>query len=60
MISRVVLVLAALLALSEPASAVSAAAYDAKAAPLDEFSRELLTSNSYDLREDGKIWDKIS
>lgn len=60
MISRVVLALAAALALSAPASAGSAAAYDVKASPLDELSRDLLSGNGYEFRQDGKVWDKIS
>lgn len=60
MISRAVLALAAVLALSAPARAAPAAAYDAKASPLDELSRDLLTGNGYEFREDGTVWDKIS
>ncbi|HAZ08366.1 MAG TPA: hypothetical protein DCZ01_07585 [Elusimicrobia bacterium] len=61
MLPRAALALAALLALNIPAGAAfSAVAYDAKTAPLDELSRDLLTTNGYELREDGKIWDKIS
>jgi len=36
------------------------AAYDAKAAPLDALSKELLTGNGYELRDDGLVWDKIN
>ena len=61
MIPRAALALAALLALGASApGAASGSAYDAKASPLDELSRDLLSTNGYELREDGRIWDKIS
>jgi|GEM_PF-1816879 len=34
-------------------------AYDAKAVPLDDLSLDLLASNGYEVRDDGKVWDKI-
>ncbi|MFI5361680.1 MAG: hypothetical protein ACHQ49_06900 [Elusimicrobiota bacterium] len=49
-------------ALSFPAAARAAsepAPYDAKLAPLDELSKSLLTVNGYELRDDGRVWDKI-
>jgi hypothetical protein len=45
---------------SAQASAAATAPYDAKAAPLDDLSRELLTGNGYELRDDGRVWDKIN
>jgi hypothetical protein len=61
MILRAVLVLSALLASSAPARAADYAspAYDAKAVPLDDLCREMLTGNGYELRDDGVVWDKI-
>ena len=54
------LLFAAALALPGSARAASdPAAYDAKAAPLDDLSRELLAGNGYEIRADGKVWDKI-
>jgi hypothetical protein len=62
--SRAVLALASVLALSSPLRAAAVAAdplaYDAKAAPLDDLSKELLTGNGYELRDDGTVWDKIN
>ncbi len=55
--------LAAVLAFSgSPAAAQSptSEAYNAKATPLDDLSRELLLENGYVIREDGKIWDRIA
>ncbi|MDX6769907.1 MAG: hypothetical protein SF051_10265, partial [Elusimicrobiota bacterium] len=54
--------LAFLLAVSPtaPALAASLAPYDAKAAPLDALSQELLTGHGYELRGDGKVVDKIA
>jgi len=49
--------------LGSPARAADAAppaAYDAKAAPLDDLSKDLLASSGYELRDDGKVWDKIA
>jgi hypothetical protein len=34
--------------------------YDATAAPLDDLSRDLLASSGYEVRDDGKVWDKIA
>lgn len=42
------------------AAAYISPAYDAKIAPLDDLSRELLTGNGYALNEDGRVWDKIN
>ncbi|MFI5348686.1 MAG: hypothetical protein ACHQ2Z_04010, partial [Elusimicrobiota bacterium] len=54
------LLFAAALVLSGPARAASApAAYDAKAAPLDDLSKEMLTGNGYEIHDDGLVWDKI-
>lgn len=35
-------------------------AYNARATPLDDLSRELLVETGYVIREDGKVWDKIA
>jgi len=35
-------------------------AYNVRATPLDDLSRELLTETGYVIREDGKIWDNIA
>jgi hypothetical protein len=35
-------------------------AYNARATPLDDLSRELLIETGYVIREDGKVWDKIA
>ena len=42
------------------AAGYASPAYDAKIAPLDDLSRELLTGNGYEIREDGGVWDKIN
>lgn len=53
--------MATFLVCSLPASASSPAeSHDAAAAPPDELSRDLLTSGGYELRADGKVWDKIA
>ena len=62
MLARLI-VSAALLAL--PGSFASAQsptseAYNVRATPLDDLSRELLLETGYVIREDGKIWDKIA
>jgi hypothetical protein len=58
---RAALFLTAALACAAPAPAADApAAYDAKAAPLDDLSRQLLSGNGYELRDDGTVWDKIA
>src|SRR6185312_9691346 len=60
MITRAALLFAAALLASGPALAFSSAVvYDARTAPLDDLSRELLTGNGYELRADGVVWDKI-
>lgn len=48
--------------LASPASAQSPTtlAYDTRATPLDELSRELLLETGYVIRDDGKIWDNIA
>ncbi|HEX4048005.1 MAG TPA: hypothetical protein VH309_09240 [Elusimicrobiota bacterium] len=53
------LLTAALAATGSARAAPDPAAYDAKAAPLDDLSKELLTDNGYELRPDGTVWDKI-
>lgn len=35
-------------------------AYDLRATPLDDLSRELLLETGYVFRDDGKVWDKIA
>ncbi|MBI4371908.1 MAG: hypothetical protein HY552_06395 [Elusimicrobia bacterium] len=63
MIPRAALTLAAALALSGNAAAADApapAAHDGAAAPLDELSRDLLAGSGYEIRDDGKVWDKIA
>ena len=35
-------------------------AYNARATPLDDVSRELLVETGYVIRDDGKVWDKIA
>jgi hypothetical protein len=60
MITSAALLLAAVLSASGPArAATDPAAYDAKAAPLDDLSKELLTGNGYEIHDDGQVWDKI-
>ena len=61
--ARAAILLASILAFSPTARAVAAgapAAYDVRVAPLDDLSRELLTGNGYEVRDDGKVWDKIT
>lgn len=60
MILRAVLALAVLSASGAPARAAVSTAYDTKVSPLDDLARDLLTTNGYELRADGKVWDKIS
>ncbi|HXT00277.1 MAG TPA: hypothetical protein VN915_06355 [Elusimicrobiota bacterium] len=60
MITRAALLLTAALLAAGPARASSSpAVYDAKAAPLDDLCKELLTGNGYEIRDDGVVWDKI-
>ncbi|MDP3541647.1 MAG: hypothetical protein Q8T11_04180, partial [Elusimicrobiota bacterium] len=48
--------------LAGPASAQSPTteAYNTRATPLDDLSRELLLETGYVIRDDGKIWDNIA
>src|SRR3569832_470424 len=59
MITRAALLFAALLAAGPARAFSSAAVYDARTAPLDALSAELLTVNGYEIRADGVVWDKI-
>jgi len=52
--------LVAFLGTSASAQSPTTAAYNVKATPLDDLSRELLTETGYVIREDGKIWDNIA
>ncbi len=56
------IIFAVLLALPGIAAAQSPTteAYNVRATPLDDLSRELLIETGYIIREDGKIWDKIA
>jgi hypothetical protein len=61
MLSRAAFICLVALAFAAPARAASGPIpYDAKAAPLDDLSKELLTGTGYELRDDGSVWDKIS
>ena len=59
MISPAALLFAALLASGPARAASDPAAYDAKAAPLDDLCKELLAGNGYEIHDDGQVWDKI-
>ncbi len=55
--------LAAVLAFSgvfAAAQSPTSEAYNARATPLDDLSRELLVETGYVIREDGKVWDRIA
>ena len=61
MITRAALLFTAFFLAAGPARASSSApaAYDAKASPLDDLCKEMLTGNGYEIRDDGVVWDKI-
>ncbi len=57
--SAALLFVSALVLSGSARAASDPVAYDAKAQPLDDLCKEMLTGNGYEIHDDGKVWDKI-